>query len=45
MKGWNRHQQGKTGKPPPLSRDEFNELLAWDKERLAKIKRKQAVNG
>lgn len=42
VKGWNDLQQGRTGKPKPLSRDEFNELVEWDKQRIAAAKRKQA---
>ena len=45
VKGWNRHQQGKTGKPPPLTRDELTELIAEDKARIERAKRRKAANG
>lgn len=42
IKGWNEFQQGKTGKPPPLTRDEFEELKREDRRRIARMKRKQS---
>ena len=41
VEGWNDLQQGKTGKPKPLLRDEYEELKAWDAERLKRMKARQ----
>lgn len=40
--GWNEKQQGKTGKPPPVLRDEFEEMMREDRRRIARLERKKS---
>jgi len=42
IRGWNDHQHGKSGKPKPMTRDEFDDLVAWDQKRIEKLRQKQA---
>jgi hypothetical protein len=38
-------QRGKSGKPAPVTRDELDEWVRADAERIERLKKKEALNG